>query len=158
MNMTKMRDELFGAIGWKYVKYGRERGAVDCYGLATVLYQDVWGIVLPDFAYQHGEDCARERSAAGFANLSDHFTEVGRHDLLPGDIIAVAATGTSVTHMALAINKQNAVHAVEPAVRRFSVLALVMQRGFRGAYRHNKVQEFVINARDSVRKQPAVKV
>lgn len=94
-------------LGWKYKDRGRDRGAVDCFGLFLVVASDM-GYDVNDFDYgPKWYEGSPNRLWDGFRR---HTKSVAEEELRPGDVVLLRSTGGYMNHVGVVAEPNKFLH------------------------------------------------
>ena len=97
-----------------FVRKGRSRQGLDCWGLVWLLYQEVYGILLPDYAdlYEEGDVYKAKVLEALIEPRKNTWDKIEIGEEQPGDGILFTGKG-SVPHVGVVVKPGTMVHIEE---------------------------------------------
>ena len=90
-------------IGLPYVEFGRDRGGVDCWGLAKLVYAEILGIELPSYIERYTSPEERRELDALIHSVADGETWVNTAHAATFDI-AVFRRGHMEAHVGVVVS------------------------------------------------------
>lgn len=124
-------------VGLPFQALGRDRSGLDCYGLVCLVYQEQFGIELPDYCGRYGGDLMSQEVQNLFAlgMESPHWSPVEK---LPrdGDVVILQVQGHAY-HVAIMLDRWRMLHAREGSTVTIERINSTMWRKrILGYYRH----------------------
>lgn len=96
-------------VGLPYIRGGRDRSGIDCWGLVRLVHAEQLGNDLPSFAESYDIATERDRLADLVAQQKEAWQPVA--DPLPGDVVVLRVEGTE-SHLGLVVEPGRMLHAM----------------------------------------------
>lgn len=119
-------------IGMPFKPRGRDRDGCDCWGLARIIYHDVFDLELPSLQYAEKFDI--EELMTVMAEEAEKWVKIERGKEKPGDILVLRSLNP---HVGIVIKKGKMIHiqkSTAACIERYTATA--WNRRIMGIYRH----------------------